>query len=58
MKNDYVHRARRVSDLKTHLVLCTKYRRKALDNEMLTRKDSHLERVDGKMGGKTDRVQW
>jgi putative transposase len=37
MKNDFVSSARSVSDLKAHLVLCTKYRRKVLNNEMLAR---------------------
>jgi putative transposase len=37
MKNDFIHKARGVSDLKCHLVLTTKYRRKILTNAMLTR---------------------
>jgi putative transposase len=37
MKNDFVSKGRSISDLKAHLVLTTKYRRKALTGEMLTR---------------------
>jgi putative transposase len=37
MKNDFVSKGRSVSDLKAHLVLTTKYRRKAFTGEMLTR---------------------
>ena len=37
MKNDFVSKGRSVSDLKAHLVLTTKYRRKAFTDEMLTR---------------------
>ena len=37
MKNDFYSRGRSVSDLKAHLVLTTKYRRKVLTAEMLTR---------------------
>ena len=37
MKNDFVSNARSVSDLKAHLVLCTKYRRKVFNAEMLAR---------------------
>jgi putative transposase len=37
MKNDFVSSGRAVSDLKAHLVLTTKYRRKAFTGEMLTR---------------------
>lgn len=37
MKNDFVSKGRSVSDLKTHLVLTTKYRRKAITDEMLQR---------------------
>jgi len=35
MKNDFVSSGRAVSDLKAHLVLTTKYRRKLFDSEML-----------------------
>ena len=37
MKNDFVSSARSVSDMKAHLVLTTKYRRKVLTGEMITR---------------------
>ena len=37
MKNDFVSKGRSVSDLKVHLVLVTKYRRKAFTGEMLDR---------------------
>ena len=37
MKNDFVSKGRSVSDLKAHLVLTTKYRRKAFTNLMLER---------------------
>ncbi len=37
MKNDFYSRGRAVSDLKAHLVLTTKYRRKVFTAEMLTR---------------------
>ncbi len=37
MKNDLVSKGRSVSDLKAHLVLTTKYRRKVFTGEMLER---------------------
>ena len=37
MKDDFVASGRSVSDMKAHLVLTTKYRRKVLDSEMLVR---------------------
>jgi putative transposase len=37
MKNDFVSSGRAVSDMKAHLVLTTKYRRKAFTVEMLNR---------------------
>ena len=37
MKNDFVSSARSVSDMKAHLVLTTKYRKKALTGEMISR---------------------
>lgn len=40
MKNDFVSKGRSVSDLKVHLVLVTKYRRKAFTAEMLLRLDT------------------
>ena len=37
MKKDFVLRGRSVSDIKVHLVLTTKYRRKVLTAEMIDR---------------------
>jgi putative transposase len=37
VKNDFVSKGRSVSDLKIHMVLTTKYRRKVFTAEMLTR---------------------
>ena len=37
MSKDFIHRARGVSDLKAHLVLVPKYRRKVFTDPMLTR---------------------
>ncbi len=37
MKNDFAKSARSVSDLKAHLVLTTKYRKKVLTGEMISR---------------------
>jgi putative transposase len=37
MKNDFVSSARCISDMKAHLVLTTKYRRRVLSGAMLTR---------------------
>ena len=37
MKNDFISSARSVSDLKAHLVLTTKYRKKVLTDEMISR---------------------
>jgi putative transposase len=37
MKNDFVSKGRSVSDLKAHLVLTTKYRKKVFDAAMLAR---------------------
>lgn len=37
MKNDFISRGRSVSDLKAHLVLTTKYRKKLFTKEMLDR---------------------
>ena len=42
MKNDFVSKGRSVSDLKAHLVLTTKYRRKAFTLEMLKRVEDVL----------------
>ena len=43
MQNDYVSSGRSVSDLKAHLVLTTKYRRKIFDKNMLDRLHEILE---------------
>ncbi len=43
MKNDFVSKGRSVSDLKVHLVLTTKYRRKVFNTEMLNRLHEILE---------------
>jgi putative transposase len=43
MKNDFVSRGRSLSDLKAHLVLTTKYRKKLLTKEMLSRLHEILE---------------
>ncbi len=45
MKNDFVSKGRSVSDLKVHLVLTTKYRRKAFTGEMLQRLHVILEEL-------------
>ena len=43
MKNDFISRGRSVSDLKAHLVLTTKYRRKLFTKAMLDRTHEILE---------------
>ena len=43
MKNDFISNGRSVSDLKVHLVLTTKYRRKVFTDAMLTRLHAILE---------------
>ncbi|MDZ7961485.1 MAG: IS200/IS605 family transposase [Aulosira sp. DedQUE10] len=45
MKNDFVSKGRSLSDLKAHLVLTTKYRRKAITGEMLQRLHIILEEL-------------
>ncbi|MEY3221961.1 MAG: hypothetical protein RLZZ203_817 [Cyanobacteriota bacterium] len=45
MKNDFVRKGRSVSDLKVHLVLTTKYRRKVFTFEMLNRLHEILEEL-------------
>jgi putative transposase len=37
MKNDFISSARSVSDMKAHLVLTTKYRKKVLTGDMISR---------------------
>ena len=48
MKNDFIAKGRSVSDLKVHLVLTTKYRKKAFTSEMLKRLHEILEDLLGK----------
>lgn len=50
MKNDFVSSARSISDMKAHLVLTTKYRRKVLTGSMVER----LKDVVGDLCGKWD----
>jgi putative transposase len=50
LKNDFVLHGRSVSDLKAHLVLTSKYRRKVFTDRMLTR----LEEILGDLLGKWD----
>jgi putative transposase len=45
VKNDFVSKGRSVSDLKIHLVLTTKYRRKVFTDEMLKRLHVILEEL-------------
>jgi putative transposase len=45
MKTDFISRARGVSDLKAHLVLTTKYRRKVFTGEMINRLDEILKEL-------------
>ncbi len=63
MKNDFISKSRSVSDLKAHLVLTTKYRRKVFTDGMLTRLHTILEELlikwDCKLiefNGETDHV--
>jgi putative transposase len=48
MKDDFVSRGRSVSDLKAHLVLTTKYRRKVFTKPMLDRMHEIFEDLLGK----------
>jgi putative transposase len=64
MANDFIHKARGVSDLKCHLVLTTKYRRKVLTDPMLTRLEeifkALMEKWEGRLvefNGERDQVQ-
>jgi putative transposase len=50
MKNDFVSSARAVCDLKAHLVLCTKYRRKVFNAQMLAFPQGNLCRSGVKNG--------
>jgi putative transposase len=63
MNQDYIHKARGVSDLKCHLVLTTKYRRRIFDEAMLIRLESIIAGLmvqwDGRLieiNGETDHV--
>lgn len=51
MTKDYIHRARGVSELKAHLVLVPKYRRKILTDAMLTRLESVFTELMNKWEG-------
>ena len=48
MKDDFVASGRSVSDLKAHLVLTTKYRRKVLTGEMRDRFISNLKSISSR----------
>lgn len=52
MSHDFIHKARGVSDLKCHLVLTTKYRRKVFDDAMLTRLESVFDGLMVQWGGR------
>ena len=63
MSKDYIHRARGVSDLKAHIVLVPKYRRKVFDDAMLTRLEAIygdlMEKWEGRLiefNGEVDHV--
>ncbi|WP_424094553.1 IS200/IS605 family transposase [Moorena producens] len=51
MPNDDIHRARGVSNLKAHLVLVPRYRRKVFTGEMLTRVESIFSELMSKWEG-------
>lgn len=52
MSEDFIHKARGVSDLKAHLVLTPKYRRKIFDDLMLTRLEEIFKILMEKWGGR------
>jgi putative transposase len=52
MSKDFIHKARGVFDLKCHLVLTTKYRRKMLTDLMLTRLEEIFKNLMEKWEGK------
>lgn len=52
MSRDFIHKGRSVSDLKVHLVLCTKYRRNVMNGEMLTFMEGVFRRTLGKWDGR------
>jgi putative transposase len=63
MGKDFIHKARGVSDLKAHLVLTPKYRRKIFTDPMLTRLEqifgTLMEKWEGRLiefNGETDHV--
>jgi putative transposase len=63
MGNDFIHKARGVSNLKAHLVLTPKYRRKIFDDPMLTRLEgifgALMEKWEGRLiefNGEVDHV--
>ncbi len=52
MAKDFIHKARGVSDLKCHLVLTTKYRRKVLTDTLLTRLEAIFKALMEKREGR------
>jgi putative transposase len=52
MSQDFIHKARGVSDFKCHLVLTTKYRRQVLTDLMLTRLEEIFKDLMEKWGGR------
>ena len=52
MAKDFIHKARGVSDLKCHLVLTTKYRRKVLTDTLLTRLEAIFKALMEKWEGR------
>ena len=52
VSKDFIHKARGVSDLKCHLVLTTKYRRKVLTDPMLSRLEEIFKDLMEKWEGK------
>jgi putative transposase len=56
MKKDFVLSARSVWELKAHLVLCTKYRRKVFNAQMLARLKEIFADLSEKWSGSPHRV--
>jgi putative transposase len=52
MNKDFIHKARGVSDLKCHLVLTPKYRRKLFNEPMLIRLEDIFKTLMGKWDGR------
>lgn len=52
VSKDFIHKARGVSDLKCHLVLTTKYRRKVLTDPMLSRLEEIFKNLMEKWEGR------